>query len=192
VLRAHDVPFPSAEERDLVCQQLDSGVNTPETTSAGRFLDAVSALLGICSERTYEGEPAMRLEAVAADGTPLDIDPPRTTVDGRPALDMPRFLVELADRRADGAARADLAATTQEALALGLGDLAVAAADRRGRDAVALSGGVAYNEHIACRLRERVADAGLAFLANEQVPQGDGGVAYGQAAVAAARHDGDR
>jgi hydrogenase maturation protein HypF len=188
-LVAHDVPFPSDEERDLVTQQLDSGVNTPDATSAGRFLDAVSALLGVCGERTYEGEPAMRLEAVAARGTPLDLDTPRTTVDGRPALDTPALLVDLAERQAEGADRSDLAATAQAALAHGLGDLAVAAAECRERDAVALSGGVAYNEQVATILRKRVGGAGLTFLGNEQVPPGDGGVAYGQAAVAAARLD---
>lgn len=189
VLAAHDVPFPTEAERDLVCQQLDAGVNTPETTSAGRFLDAVSALLGACGERRYEGEPAMRLEALAARGEPLAVDPPRSTVDGRPVVDAPTLLATLVSRRDAGARRADLAATAQEVLAQGLADLAVEVADERHRDAVALSGGVAYNEHVARRIRERVETAGLAFLGNEQVPPGDGGIAYGQAAVAAARRD---
>ena len=47
-------------------KQLSSGINVPLTTSTGRVLDAASALLGICQERTYDGEPAMKLESAAA------------------------------------------------------------------------------------------------------------------------------
>jgi len=57
----------------------------------------------------------------------------------------------------------------------------------RGRETVALSGGVAYNDHVARRIREQVEAADLEFLGNERVPPGDGGVAYGQVAVAARR-----
>jgi hydrogenase maturation protein HypF len=46
---------------------------------------------------------------------------------------------------------------------------------------------VAYNDAIATRVRETVVDAGLKFSGNERVPSGDGGIAYGQVAVAAAR-----
>jgi hydrogenase maturation protein HypF len=190
VLERHDVRFPDgAEERDLVGQQLEAGVNTPETSSAGRFLDAVAALCGVCAARTYEGEPAMKLEAVAARGTPRSPSVPRTTVDGRNVVDTPRLFADLEAVLAEGAPPRDVAATAQEALARGLADIAVEAADERGREAVALTGGVAYNEHIARRVREAVAAAGLEFLGNERVPAGDGGVAYGQAAVAAARID---
>ena len=187
-LQRHGVDFPDgAEERDLVRQQLEAGVNVPETSSAGRFLDAVAALLGVCTERTYEGEPAMKLEAVAARGSPRSLPVPRSTVDGRPVVDTPRLFAALADLLAEGAPVPDVAATAQEALACGLADLAVEAADDRAREAVALSGGVAYNDHVAGRVAERVAGAGLSLLGNERVPAGDGGIAYGQAAVAAAR-----
>lgn len=185
------VGFPDGvEERALVCQQLDAGVNTPTTSSAGRFLDAVSALLDICTERTYEGEPAMKLEAAAAGGTPGELDVPRTTVaNGRPVVDTPRVFGVLVDRLADGAPAADVAATAQEAVAVGLADLAVETAREREQNAVVLSGGVAYNDHIARRIRERVTRADLEFLTNQRVPAGDGGIGYGQVTVVAALLD---
>jgi hydrogenase maturation protein HypF len=186
-LLATHATFPNGtEERDLVLQQLDTGVNTPTTTSAGRFLDAVSAFFGVCDERTYEGEPAQKLEALAARGTPQPVEISYATADDRRVLDTPRLMdrvVELAEDES----RADVAATAQDALARGIAGLAVDAADERGRDAVALSGGVAYNDHIATRIRERVTDADLTFLGNERVPAGDGGIAYGQVTVAAVR-----
>jgi hydrogenase maturation protein HypF len=191
VLRRHDVWLPGGtEERDVLGQQLDADVNTPLTTSAGRFLDAASALLGVCAERTYEGEPAMKLEALAARGNALGIDLPYATLDGRRSLDAPALLARLVESIDDGVARADVAATAQDTLARGLAGLAVEGATDRGREAIVLSGGVAYNDHVASRIRETVEEAGLAFLANERVPPGDGGIAYGQVAVAAARGNG--
>jgi hydrogenase maturation protein HypF len=188
LLEHHGISLPGGdEERDLVCQQLAAGVNTAETTSAGRFLDAVSALLGVCNERTYEGEPAMKLEALATRGDAQTINRPFGTADGRQVLDTPALLDHLVTLVENGVTRPDVAATAQDALARGIADLAIEAAADKDRDAVVLSGGVAYNEHITSRIRERVEDAQLTFLGNERVPSGDGGIAYGQIAVAATR-----
>ena len=187
-LERHGVGFPGGDqERSLVVQQLDAEVNTPATTSAGRFLDAVSALLGVCTDRSYEGEPAMRLESVAARGTAADVEVPTVRVDGRPVVDTPRLFGTLVDRLADGDAKTDVAATAQAGLARGLAGLAVDTADDRNVAAVALTGGVAYNDHISRVVRQVVEAAGLMLLGNELVPPGDGGIAYGQAVVAGAK-----
>jgi hydrogenase maturation protein HypF len=182
-----DWSAPNADELRVVERQIEADVNTPVTTSAGRFLDAVAALGDICHERTYEGEPAMRLEATATDGTPRDVDVPYTTTDGRPIVDTPRAAELLVGLWREGTDAADLAATAQRILADGLAELALDAADERGVDAVGFTGGVAYNEAISRHVRERVRAADLVYLENEAVPPGDGGIAYGQAGVAAAR-----
>ena len=54
--------------------QLEKGLNVALTSSTGRVLDAVSALLGICREKTYDGEPAMKLESAAVSGRSYDWD----------------------------------------------------------------------------------------------------------------------
>ncbi len=64
--RGH-LPFGETEAK-LILDQLEKGIGTVETTSCGRVLDAVSAVLGVCFERSYEGEPAMKLESVALTG----------------------------------------------------------------------------------------------------------------------------
>ncbi len=53
------------KEVDLVAQQLRNDFNITQTSSTGRVLDAISAVLQICGERTYEGECAMKLESAA-------------------------------------------------------------------------------------------------------------------------------
>ncbi len=60
---AADVLMALGEQADVCEQMIDRGLNTPMTSSVGRLFDAASALLGVCAEPTYEGEPAILLEA---------------------------------------------------------------------------------------------------------------------------------
>lgn len=53
------------ENRELLDQIIDKGINTPACSSAGRLFDGVSALLGICTQPGYDGEAACLLEAAA-------------------------------------------------------------------------------------------------------------------------------
>jgi len=173
----------SEGEIAVVLVQLERGLNAPYTTSAGRFLDAVSAWLGICRERTYEGEPAMLLEATASSGTPVRIEVPISCCDGFREIDTVSVfsaLVDLAEK--EGAA--DVAASAQAAIADGTAEAAIASARERGIETIAFSGGVAYNDAIARRIRQRVEAAGLAYVTNGKVPCGDGGVSFGQAIFA--------
>jgi len=78
-------------------------------------------------------------------------------------------LVELAER----VCTADVAASAQAALADSTAEAAVASAKERGIEMIAFSGGVAYNDAIARRIRQRVEAAGLACITNEKVPCGD-------------------
>ena len=61
-------PYFAENELAVILRQVETGFNSPLTTSTGRILDAVSSLLDVCNERTYEGEPAMKLEAFAERG----------------------------------------------------------------------------------------------------------------------------
>ena len=177
---------------ETIHQQADRGVNSPRTTSAGRVLDAASALLGVCTEREYRGQPAMELEAAGDGAEPLSLTPP-IDWSGEPQLRAPelcRRLVAASETEItalDASERATLAATAQATLADGLARIAVSAADERDRNAVGLTGGVAYNDSVARRVREQVTEAGLTFLGHSAVPPGDAGIAYGQAVVADAR-----
>ena len=171
-----------------VRESLEAEVNAPETTSAGRFLDAVSALLDVCPRRRYEGEPAIRLEAAAAGTDPVDLDLPLGTRDGRSVLDVRTLTRNLADL-ARTHPSAVVAATAQDALARGLARIAIDEATARGVDAVGFSGGVAYNDAISRRIRQRVEAAGLDYLDHQLVSPGDAGISYGQALVASARLD---
>jgi hydrogenase maturation protein HypF len=140
------------------------------TTSAGRFLDAVSAGLGVCYRRTYEGEPAMKLEAVAA--RVKDAPEPEFELKHDRRFDAS----ETVARAAETGDRA-YALTAHLALARGFARLIE---EHREREPVLASGGVMNNEIITLELRRRV--PGL--REHHEVPAGDGGLSLGQAVAA--------
>ena len=171
------------DEAETLVASIARGVNAPLTSSAGRFLDAVAAWLGVCRDRTYEGEPAMRLEAAAAGGDAVDLKVPFTRDAGVARFDAIGLFAQLVElsRREDVHV---VAATAQQALATGMADLAIIAAEAGGFETVALSGGVAYNDAISARIRASVEDAGLRFIGHRLVPCGDGGISLGQVSAA--------
>ncbi len=178
----------SPRELEAVQFQIKNGVNCPPTTSAGRFLDAVAAWLGLCRERTYEGEPAMRLESAAVVGKAADVGLPVKDAGGRKVLDTVEVFRRLVGLAGQGASVADLAATAQDVLARGLARLAMDIARREGIGCVGLTGGVAVNDAVAWAVRQEVERAGLQFLSHRKIPPGDGGLAFGQ--LVAARRGG--
>jgi len=172
--------FPHGlREVEVVLKQAGDS-RSPVTSSCGRVLDAVSALLGVCFERTYEGEPAMKLESVARGGSDvLGLEPEiKGSVVGTTTL-----LREVLDNVGRYSVR-DLAFSAEAYLARALGLVAVEEAEKQGFQHVGFSGGVAYNEHFTVELRRFVEERGLTFLVNEQVPCGDGGLSFGQAVAA--------
>lgn len=180
VIRELHLAFPEGdEELRITLHQLEKGVNSPKTTSAGRFLDAVSGMLGICEERTYEGEPAMKLESFAQRGDPVELETEFIKKDGVIRLNQSRLFYDLIQLNKTLPPE-DLAATAQAGLAEGVTEIAVEIAENEGIETLGFSGGVAYNDHISSEIEAKVVDAGLEFVTNEEVPVGDGGVSLGQ------------
>ncbi len=178
-LYGHAQDFPHGrKEIDLILSQREKGYGN-KTSSCGRILDAVAALLNICTQRTYEGEPAMKLEAVALGGKDtLDLEP-RMIHDS--IVDTTYLLEEIWNSMTDD--RENLAFSAQSYLARSLASIAIKNAKKRDIEIIGFSGGCAYNDHLSRVIRKEITDAGFRFIRNRQVPPGDGGVALGQAAV---------
>ena len=182
-----------AKEIDVVFQQLEKKINTPLTTSTGRILDALSCLLGVCFKRTYEGEGAMKLEALAFEGDdsiPLPFKIQR--LENRDILVTSEAFAEVKTFLQNGTSRKNLAASFQRSLAEGLTDIATRVAKERGIKFIGFSGGVAYNEAMTRNIRRQVEKEGLDFLRHRILPCGDGGLALGQAVLGAAQLLGKR
>ncbi|MFG1360050.1 carbamoyltransferase HypF [Xanthobacter pseudotagetidis] len=172
---------------------MDKGLNAPPASSAGRLFDAMACLVGRAPDRlSHEGEAAMGLEAAAfghrAAPYPFEI---RTTEgpDGAALQELnpgPLWRAALADLAA-GRASGEIAAAFHEGVATAFADAAADLAQARGLPAVALSGGVMQNAILLEAMQRRLAARGLAVLLSAEAPANDGGLALGQAAVAAAR-----
>jgi hydrogenase maturation protein HypF len=159
----------SQEEQKVLLTQLKK--ENILTSSSGRFLDAVSAFLGVCYERTYEGEPAMKLESFAMDGNDLGIP---MEVEGNVILvkDFVQKLCGLSEPKKDIARTAHAA--------LGKAFMEIIANEKDLHLPVGFSGGVAYNEIIANVLEKETHKMGLQFYVHRMVPPGDGGTSFGQ------------
>jgi hydrogenase maturation protein HypF len=167
-------------ELAVLTRQVERGLNVALTSSTGRVLDAAAALLGICRERTYDGEPAMKLESAAYSGkaSAWDLEFSREGV--CEVLATRSLLLEAYRRAAAGERREDVAASVQYNLARGVAAMAVRAAEERGIPRVALSGGVAYNRAIRETIVGEVRTAGLTVVVNREYPLGDGCISFGQ------------
>jgi len=162
------------------------GANAPLTSSAGRLFDAVSALLGVCAHPTYEGQTAAELEAVSAAGAQPYAFPLRET-DGLIELDARALVKEIASDARRGAPRAEIGGRFHAALARGIADACAAIAERTGLRTVALTGGCFQNRLLAEATVALLEGSNLEVLEHARVPAGDGGLALGQAAIAAWR-----
>jgi len=177
---SHNFPHGAKEVKTII-NQIEKGSVTTTTTSCGRLLDAVSAILGICYERSYEGEPAMKLESAAIYGTDiLKLEP-----NIRDNVIDTTYIVEEVFENREKFSVADLALSAQSYIARSLAQLALNEAEKLGVGIIGFSGGVAHNEYIVSTIRKIIEENGLRFLAHETIPPGDGGISFGQVVAAA-------
>ncbi len=179
---ARPLPGVDPERWRAVARMAETGTASPVTTSVGRLFDAVAALCGLRLEVSYEGQAAMELEA-ACDGTEQGayrLDVMAGVLDARETI--------LAVDRdvAHGVPVGVIATRFHHALADATAHACADLAADRHLDTVVLSGGSFQNRRLLERTSERLAHAGLRVLVPERLPPNDGGIAYGQAAIAAA------
>jgi len=151
------------------------------TSGMGRLLDALSFRLGACSQRTYDGEPAMRLEPLLESGRNVH----GFKADSRSGQIMTADLwaqLNEAKGRPD-----DLAASFVSAVMDALVELAADEASRRGIDSIGISGGVSYNAPICRMFLSGAEKRGMKAIMHGRLPPGDGGISAGQCAIALKR-----
>lgn len=176
-------PYFGNDELPVILKQIERRFNSPYTTSTGRILDAVAALLGVCAERTYEGEPAMKLEAFAKKGKNIvDIPVVIKKSEGKYILDT-TMIIEAVYLAKNEYSYPDIAASAQSAIATGLCGMAIKTARDNNIEAIGFSGGVAYNDAITGTIRNIAESEGFEFIVHKKVPCGDGGVSLGQAMI---------
>jgi hydrogenase maturation protein HypF len=165
----------------VVRRMIATGVNTVQTSSCGRLFDAVASIIGLRNEINFEGQAAIELEAIA--------DPDEThrytfeielrdpwQIDFRPMI-----AAMLASRRP-----ATIAARFHNTLAAAIAETCIRLRKETGLHRVCLSGGSFQNARLLRSSCALLRQAGLDVYLHAKVPANDGGIALGQAAIAAA------
>lgn len=186
------------QTRSVTATMIERGINSPRTSSMGRLFDAAATILGICDKATYEGEPAIELEAAAWRALSSESACPAGNIAGfsvtessRPdachVLNSRSLIEALLEGIRAGTAAYRLALDFHIAVARSSARIASDICVHEGIDTVALSGGVFMNRLLLQLLTRELKSMGLTVLIPQTVPVNDGCIAYGQAAVASAR-----
>ena len=175
------------EERTLLAM-IAHGLNTPRTSSMGRLFDAVAALAGVRDDALYEGQAAIELEALAdlsAEGAyAFGI---AEGAGGALVIDSAPVLAAVLDDVAAGVGAPVISTRFHRAVVADVVDTCARLAPTLGLTHVALSGGVFMNRLVVRGVVLGLREAGLEPLTHLRLPANDGGIAFGQAAVAWAR-----
>ena len=174
--------------RHILAQQIPRGLSCVTTTSMGRLFDAVASLLDVCQEVSYEGQAAIELEHLARRGRPAELEFDVTAG----VLDPAPVTVGIVEGLRAGIAPADLAAGFHQAVIRATAAAVRHCAGEAGIATVGLTGGVFVNRLLLHGLRETLAKTGYEVLTHRIVCCNDGGLALGQATIAAARQAHER
>ena len=183
-----------ASEVRVLQRMIERGINAPMTSSLGRLFDAVAAVVLNRRVVDYEAQAAIELEGIA------DCEPDRfeqgnyvpelhTAEEGsssKAVIRTGKMWKAVLEDLWRGVPARRIAARFHTGIAEGFINAAVNARIENGINAVALSGGCMANRRLARLLRTRLEEEGFEVLQHAQVSPGDGGLSYGQAAVAAA------
>ncbi|MCS7138730.1 MAG: Sua5/YciO/YrdC/YwlC family protein, partial [Crenarchaeota archaeon] len=175
-----DILGLDGKAKTILKNMIEKKVNAPMTCGLGRLFDAVSALLGVCLKRTFEGEPAMMLEMIAVD----DIDksyPFSINGEKEYIVDVSQIISSIIEDMNKHVPTGRISMRFHESIVKLTVDLAETISLEEDVKNVVLSGGVFQNRIISSRVRKMAEERGLSIFYNNLIPTNDGGISLGQA-----------
>jgi hydrogenase maturation protein HypF len=168
-----DQPYFKGREEKLLASMLERSV---KASSTGRILDALACWLGVCTQMTYDGEPAMKLESYMEKGrASYEFNAPvkNGVVD---TVELFGQLNEIAKpgKKLRSREIADLSRSFAQALFEGMIQAT------KPKKALGFTGGVSYNLVINEILEKKLDERGIRLVSHCRVPNGDGGISFGQ------------
>ncbi|MFX1589398.1 MAG: carbamoyltransferase HypF [Promethearchaeota archaeon] len=157
--------------------------NIPLSSSTGRIFDSVSYILGASNIKTYRGEPAMRLEGLAANGNPekVDLEVKYSQEDGIYVINTSDLILKIIEMKQKFKInKADIAAAFQTKLGDTFAEVAIKIAKSHDINIIGLSGGVAYNYAFSSAIKKSITENGFSFIEHNLIPPGDAGISTGQ------------
>ncbi|MEE9528938.1 MAG: carbamoyltransferase HypF, partial [Dehalococcoidia bacterium] len=183
-------------EVGIIKRQIESGLNSPLTSSMGRLFDAVSALMNIRGEIDYEGQAAVELEMAAyachceehsdeAISNDKECYPYRIIVDeGMRIVQLRDLLSAIIEDLEQGISSGRISVRFHNTIAKMTDEMCRLIADETGINQVALSGGVFQNRLLLRKTIKLLENSGFQVFTHRQAPCNDGGISLGQVVVA--------
>ena len=182
----------SEQESKVQFTMADRKINAVMSTSAGRLFDAVSAILGIRRQSSFEGEASTALQFAAEEfeqkgklnGNEIwdNVQPVISELEERCLLNTEALVKQIIEARLQGIDSGELAYLFHQTLAEQIVAACIEARKSSGRNKAALSGGVFQNRLLLRLTEERLGQEGFEVLRHHMIPPNDGGIAIGQAA----------
>ena len=182
----------SEQESKVQFTMADRKINAVMSTSAGRLFDAVSAILGIRRQSSFEGEASTALQFAAEafeqenesvkNETWSKVQPVISGLEGRCTLNTEALVKQIIEAKLQGIDSGELAYLFHQTLAEQIVAVCIEARKSAGRNKTALSGGVFQNRLLLRLTEERLGQEGFEVLRHHMIPPNDGGIAIGQAA----------
>ncbi len=173
----------------VIGEMIAKGINSPLTSSLGRLFDGVAAICGIRQRVNFEGQAAMELEMAAAEDSDGVYDYGWETDGAYRVLTAP-IIQGVVDDLANAKPIGEISSRFHRTLICLFSDLCVLIGKERELNRVVLSGGVFQNSILLTGLTGALEERNFKVFSHQQVPTNDGGIALGQAVVAAARMKG--
>ncbi|MBW2584911.1 MAG: carbamoyltransferase HypF, partial [Deltaproteobacteria bacterium] len=173
------------EKLTIISEMISKGINAPLTSSLGRLFDGVAAICGIHQRVNFEGQAAMALE-MAASGDSDSVYEYEWDADGAYRILTEPIIRGVVDDVAGGIPVGEISSRFHRTLICLFTDLCVLIGKKRELDRVVLSGGVFQNSILLTGLTRALEERNFQVFSHQQVPTNDGGIALGQAVVAAA------
>ncbi len=180
------LPEMDKQTVSMLVQMIDRGINTPKTSSLGRLFDGIAALIGLRTRVTFEGQAAMELEMIA-DRNARGIYAYEWTSGSRRKISTRPLIQGVIEDLRSGVSSAVISGKFHNTLIRLFTQLCREIRTETGLDRVALSGGSFQNAILLEGLMRSLSDQKFNVFTHTRVPANDGGVALGQAWVAAAR-----
>ena len=182
----------SEQESKVQFTMADRKINAVMSTSAGRLFDAVSAILGIRRQSSFEGEASTALQFAAEEfeqkgklnGNEIwdNVQPVISEFEERCLLNTEALVKQIIEAKLQGIDSGELAYLFHQTLAEQIVAVCIEARKSSGRNKTALSGGVFQNRLLLRLTEERLGQEGFEVLRHHMIPPNDGGIAIGQAA----------
>jgi hydrogenase maturation protein HypF len=177
-----------AQKINIIVDMMEKGVNCPQTSSLGRLFDAVAAIVGIRQRVNFEGQAAMELEMLAEDHSDAIYDIQWTAQ--VPIKILPQTIIHgVVQDIQNSMSPAEISAKFHQTLIVLFSEICAAIRSRYDLNRVVLSGGCFQNSLLLRGLIGRLEGRHFEVFAHRQVPANDGGIALGQAIIAASKCD---